>query len=149
MGFEAPPPEALPVAAIPARSGVLVSVTLLLISVGLAVAGQIMLKAAMDQVGRIGSSSAASEVLQRALKEPRLWAGLAVYAVSAMFWLVVLSRVPLSFAYPFVGIAYVLVVAFARLFLHENVPALRWVGVVIIATGIVIVGFSLRESSGA
>jgi multidrug transporter EmrE-like cation transporter len=147
MALEVPPPEALPIAASTRPSGWLVSIGLLVVSVSFAVAGQLTLKAAMDSVGRIGARevSDAGATIARAAKEPKLWVGLFLFGVSALFWLVVLSRVPLSIAYPFVGISYVLVVLFARIFLDEHVPITRWIGVGIVALGIVIVGLSFRR----
>lgn len=121
---------------------------ILFVSVSLAFGGQIMLKAAMNSVGRIGSEDLATPLstAARAAREPRLWTGLVLFAVSALFWLVVLSRVPLSVAYPSVGMSYVFVVLFSRLWLHEHVPPLRWLGVVIIVTGIALVGISFNRT---
>lgn len=149
MALEVPPPGAVPVAA-PPRAGAVISIGLLLVSVVFAVAGQLTLKSAMTHIGRIGAAqvSSPSQTIARSAREPRLWAGLALFAISAVFWLVVLSRVPLSVAYPFVGVSYVLVVAFSKVFLHEDVPALRWLGVVVVAAGIAIVGLSFRRVSG-
>ncbi|CAN5700336.1 hypothetical protein BH24ACT26_BH24ACT26_04780 [soil metagenome] len=149
MALEVPPPEALPTtaqAAVP-NAVSLVSLALLVVSVGFAVVGQLTLKSAMTRVGRIGAEqmSAPGDTILRAAKEPRLWLGLTLFGVSALFWLVVLSRVPLSVAYPFVGLSYVAVVAFARLLLHEHVPALRWAGVIVVAIGIAIVGLSFKR----
>ena len=127
-----------------------VSLGLLLVSVVFAIAGQLTLKSAMEEVGRIGARevSAAGETVKRAVKEPRLWIGLVLFGVSALFWLVVLSRVPLSVAYPFVGVSYILIVGFSRFLLHEHVPTLRWIGVFVVAIGIAIVGLSFRRASG-
>ncbi|MFN2524883.1 MAG: EamA family transporter [Actinomycetota bacterium] len=153
MAIEVPPPEALPAVAAttPSRTSTLISVALLVISVGFAVAGQLTLKYAMDRVGRIGSVqvSEPAKTFARAAKEPSLWAGLTLFAISALFWLVVLSRVDLSLAYPFVGLSYVVVVAFSKFFLNENVPGLRWLGVVVVAIGIALVGLSSRSVSGS
>lgn len=142
MALEAPPPEAIPVAATSPRAGGAISIALLIVSICFAIAGQLTLKSAMTQIGRIGSAqvSKASSTIVKAVKTPRLWIGLVLFGVSALFWLVVLSRVPLSLAYPLVGISYILIVAFARLFLGESVPPLRWAGVAIVAAGIAIVG---------
>jgi multidrug transporter EmrE-like cation transporter len=151
MALEVPPPEALPetiqAASSPGTSR-LVSLGLLLVSVVFAVAGQLTLKTAMDSVGRIGKSSQLGETALRALKEPLLWMGLALFGISALFWLVVLSRVRLSVAYPIVGISYILIVLLARFRLHEQVPTLRWIGVSVIALGIAIIGLSFRSKSG-
>lgn len=152
MSLEAPQPEAVPeqlVAAAPS-TGRAISIALLLVSVMFALGGQFALKSAMDRVGRIGSAqvSAPADTIMRAVKEPRLWIGLGLFGISALFWLVVLSRTPLSVAYPFVGVTYVLIVIISRFFLNEEVPVLRWIGVVTVALGIALVGLSFRRSNG-
>lgn len=131
------------------RSVSIISLALLLVSVAFAVAGQLILKAAMDHVGRISAldGQTLGTATARAIRQPLLWTGLALFGISSLFWLVVLSRVPLSLAYPFVGISYLLVVAFAALVQHEHVPVLRWAGVGVIVAGIVIVGLSFVRSS--
>ena len=133
------------------HSGLLASVALLVVSVTFAVAGQLTLKSAMDRVGRIGGSqiSAAGDTLAKVAKEPRLWVGLTLFGISAVFWLVVLSRVPLSVAYPSVGLSYIVVVGFSRFIQHEHVPGLRWLGVFVVALGIAIIGFSFRRATGS
>ncbi len=152
MALEAPPPEALPVIAAetPSRTSTLISVALLVVSVGFAVLGQVTLKYAMDQIGRIGSAQISDpmKTIVKAAKEPALWTGLILFGVSALFWLVVLSRVDLSLAYPFVGLSYIVVVALARLVFNEPVPPLRWLGVLVVAIGIALVGLSSRSVSG-
>lgn len=122
----------------------------MLVSVGFATAGQLTLKAAMEAIGRIGTAqvSDAGQTVARAVKEPLLWIGLVLFGVSALFWLVVLSRVALSLAYPFVGISYVVVVALARFFFDEHIPPLRWIGVSVIAVGIALIGVSSKTVPG-
>lgn len=151
MAIQVPPPDTLSIAAARTQStGRLISAVLLVISVGFAVAGQVTLKSAMERVGRIGGAevSAAGDTLMRAAKEPRLWLGLFLFGISALFWLVVLSRVPLSVAYPLVGVSYILIVLLARFVLHETVPPMRWVGVVVVATGIAIIGLTFKRTTG-
>lgn len=148
MVLEVPPPEVLPVAAPEAaRLSPIATLVVLTISVGLAVSGQLVLKAAMDRLGPIAGAeiAAGGQTIARAIREPLLWAGLALFGLSAMFWLVVLSNIPLSLAYPFVGVSYVAIVLFSRFVLGEHVPALRWVGVITIALGIGLVGMSFRR----
>jgi multidrug transporter EmrE-like cation transporter len=132
------------------RPSELISLALLLVSICFAVAGQLTLKAAMTEVGRIGSAEVASaaDTIARAAREPRLWAGLALFGISAAFWLVVLSRVPLSVAYPFVGLSYVIIVLLSRYVLHERVPSMRWFGVCVVAAGIAIIGLSFARGRG-
>lgn len=115
---------------------------LALCSVSLATGGQLLLKAGMNRVGYIGSERLASPVslVLQLIKTWQVPVGLCVFFISAGFWLLVLSRVPLSFAYPFVGLTYVLITLFGKFVLHESVPGLRWVGLALIITGILIVG---------
>lgn len=150
MALEVPPPDVLQAQA-PSRTSTLISVVLLVLSVGFATAGQLTLKAAMNQVGRIGTAQVedAGQTLMRAVREPKLWLGLVLFGISSIFWLVVLSRVDLSLAYPMVGLSYIVVVALAAFVLDESVPPLRWAGVLIIALGIAIIGISSRTVSGS
>lgn len=150
MALEVPPPEALPVAVSGSKMSSAISFVLLFVSVVFAIAGQFTLKAAMERIGRIGTAQVSEPLVTvtRALGEPRLWLGLTLFGVSALFWLVVLSRVPLSVAYPIVGLSYVIVVILSRYLLHEHIPPLRWVGAVVVAIGIAIIGFSSKSISG-
>lgn len=150
MALEVPPPETIPLASHGSTRSSLISLALVIVSVGLATAGHFTLKTAMNNVGRIGSAqvSAATDTIVRAAKEPLLWLGLGLFGVSAVFWLVVLSRVPLSLAYPFAGLSYIVIVALDRFVLDEHVPSLRWFGAAVVAVGIALVGISSRTIAG-
>lgn len=150
MSIETPVPQAAPAAGA-SRLSDLAVLLLLLVSVGFATAGQLTLKHAMTRIGRIGQSefADAGDTVLKMAKEPLLWTGLTLFGISALFWLIVLSQVPLSVAYPVVGLSYVVIVAFSKLILHENVPLLRWIGVIVVAIGIALVGWSFRRVSGA
>jgi multidrug transporter EmrE-like cation transporter len=118
------------------------TVALVLFSVFLATAGQLLLKTGMAKVGYIDGERLSNPMalIGDVLRTWQVVAGLAVFVLSAMSWLVVMSRVPLSFAYPFVGITYVLLALFGKFVIHEHVPSLRWLGVALIVAGIVVVG---------
>lgn len=120
------------------------TVALTLFSVFLATAGQLMLKTGMTRVGYIGSTRL-ERPLQVIGEVARTWQvlfGLVLFALSALTWLVVISRVPLSFAYPFAGITYLLLTLFSKFVLKEHVPHLRWLGVALVVAGIIVVGRS-------
>lgn len=68
--------------------------------------------------------------------------GLIAYLVSSVIYFYVLSRTHLSWAYGFGGLSYIFASALAFLFLAEAVPPLRWVGIVVIAIGTALIGFS-------
>lgn len=153
MAIEVPPPGAIPDPTVAAPSllsgGRAISLALLAVSVIFAVSGQLTLKSAMNEIGRIGRQQARNpmETVVKTVKEPKLWLGLALFGISSVFWLVVLSRVSLSIAYPLVGLSYIVVVFISRYFLHETVPAMRWLGVSVIAVGIALIGISLRRAA--
>jgi drug/metabolite transporter (DMT)-like permease len=147
MGLEAPPPEALPAIAAAVSPGFIGSLILIMVSVVFAVSGQFTLKSAMDKIPPIGARQVKTPVstVSRVARQPRLWVGLILFGVSAIFWLVVLTRLPLSVAYPFVGLTYIIVVFWSRYVLGETVPPVRWLGVGLIAVGIAVVGLSFRS----
>lgn len=65
-----------------------------------------------------------------------LIAALALYGVTTLAWVWVLKHVPLHLAYPFMGLAYLLVPLFAWMVLGENLGWRTWAGNVLILAGI-------------
>jgi drug/metabolite transporter (DMT)-like permease len=120
---------------------------LIIFSVVVAAVAQLTLKHGMNQVGVLDVAHPV-QAARRALANVFVWAGLAIFLVSAAFWLVALSKSSLSFAYPFVSITYVLILLFDGWVLHEGVPGLRWVGVALILAGIFVVSATHTPSSG-
>jgi len=117
------------------------SLLLILASVTMGVCGQLCLKAGMDQVGTLAASGIIS-ILQTALRvlaTPLVFLGLAFYAMGAVFWLLVLSKLDLSLAYPMLALTYILIPLAAQFVLGEQVPSLRWLGVGIIFIGVMVV----------
>ena len=74
--------------------------------------------------------------------QPYVFFGIACFAVSSVFWLVVLSRIDLSLAYPLVSIAYVVTAIFSYLVFKENVSLIRWLGIIVICFGVYLVSRS-------
>jgi len=73
------------------------------------------------------------------LSNPFVFFGLAVMVISMGSHLVVLSRVDISFAYPFLGLSFVLITAWGYFVLGENVTLLRSMGVMLVVAGVVLV----------
>jgi undecaprenyl phosphate-alpha-L-ara4N flippase subunit ArnE len=115
----------------------------ILLSVLLAATAQLTLKYGVDRVTKHGHSGIVlSEPVTSAIrvaKEPFIWGGLGLFAVSAAVWIVVLSRAKLSFAYPFAALTYVIILLFDRWLLKVQQPGLRWAGVAFIVSGIVLI----------
>jgi len=101
---------------------------MLLASTALGAVGQVLFKVAVTSA-------------ETALAE-YLILGLAIYAVSTVIYLYVLSRSHLSWAYGFAGLSFVFASLIAAVFLAEPVPPLRWVGIGVITLGTVLIGLS-------
>lgn len=113
---------------------------LILTSVLLAALAQLTLKHGMNQVtDASGTAKLDSSTLKSVATNAYVIGGLFIFALSAVVWLLVLSRASLSFAYPFASLSYLLIVLADRFLLHEYVPPLRWAGVALIMTGIIFV----------
>ena len=115
---------------------------MILVSVALAAVAQLMLKTGMNRVNvelAPATFSLNGESFRALIVQPFVWTGLALFGVSALVWLVVLSRASLSFAYPFAALTYAMILLFDHFVLDEPVPALRWGGVGFIAFGIFLI----------
>lgn len=82
------------------------------------------------------------EAVVAAALSPLIWAGLLIYVVSVALWLWVLSKADLSVAYPFVGVSFLVTMAFGAFILQENVGPMRIAGTLLIAGGCILVGRS-------
>ena len=74
--------------------------------------------------------------------EPHIVAGLALYVLSVVLWVVALSRVPVSMAYPMVSIGYVVNAIAAWHFLGEAFTPMRIAGTGVILLGVLMVARS-------
>lgn len=64
-----------------------------------------------------------------------IWGGLALYGIATMVWFAVLSRLPLSVAYPLQSTAYVFGLLAAWMIFRETIALKQWLGVAIIIAG--------------
>jgi multidrug transporter EmrE-like cation transporter len=118
-----------------------VSILLILISISIAVGGQLLLKIGINRIGivSLGSLQGLKQLFFGVIKSPLVMTGLFLYVVSAAIWLIVLYAVDLSFAYPFIGFTYVMVLVLSKFILKEDVNPVRWIGALIITVGVVII----------
>lgn len=123
------------------KLNLLSSVLLILLSISIAVAGQLMLKIGIDRIGisGFGSMKALISLFSGIIRSPMVLTGLFLYFISAAIWLVILSTVDLSFAYPFIGFTYVMVLVLSKFILKEEVNPIRWAGAFIITVGVVVI----------
>ncbi|MDE2582478.1 MAG: EamA family transporter [Rhodospirillales bacterium] len=73
-----------------------------------------------------------------ALRAPSLYAALVLYGLATVLWIWILSRVPLTRAYPWVALGMVLVPLAGWYWFREPVGPVFWLGVGLIAAGLVL-----------
>lgn len=103
------------------------------------VAGQLFVKQGTREVG---ASPAQATMLVgfiwRAFTNIWVVLGLGCAVIAAVSWTVAVSRSNLSFAYPFMALAIVLVLFLSGLIFGEEIPLTRWFGVLIVCLGIFV-----------
>jgi multidrug transporter EmrE-like cation transporter len=119
----------------------LASTALLLFAVISAATGQVMLKHGM-QVASARATSSGGSLVMSAVTSPWVLTGLVVFGISAIAWLGALSKVPLSIAYPFNAIGYLVILTASIVILHERANLLTWAGSILVVSGVIIVVLS-------
>jgi drug/metabolite transporter (DMT)-like permease len=115
----------------------------ILLSVALNIVGQLVLKRGMNDLGPISlTERGIFDIIFAIATNPFVIGGVFVYAFSVLCWLVGLSRAPLSYAYPFISLSYVVILFASYFLLGETVSLLRLAGVVVICIGVLFVAFS-------
>ena len=106
-------------------------------------AAQLLLKAGTNVLGVI--SLTREHWLEQAARmavQPHFIAGAACYGVSLVVWIIGLSRVPVSIAYPMLSLGYVINAIAAHYLLGESVTLARWLGIGFIVLGVWLVARS-------
>jgi multidrug transporter EmrE-like cation transporter len=104
-----------------------------------------MLKKGMLTVGTLafeGGLSGLIATIFRIVFNPWVFLGLATFVISMASHLVVLSKVELSFAYPFLSLAYIVVAVYAYVVFKEDVNAWRVAGFGLICLGTLLIARS-------
>jgi len=119
------------------------SFSLILAGVLLNAAAQLLLKAGTNAVGHFEFS--AGNIVPVGLRlalEPSILGGVACYVVSLVVWIMALSRVEVSIAYPMLSIGYVINAVAAWYLFGESLTALRLTGIGFIVVGVFLVARS-------
>ncbi len=114
---------------------------LILVSVGLSALAQLALKIGATAAANARTGGIGGEV-GGLIQSPMVLVGLGLYGVGAMLWLFVLGRAPLSLAYPFVGMGFILTMLAGAICLNESLSPARIGGTLLIAIGCVLVARS-------
>jgi len=120
-----------------------VSFSLILTGVLLNAAAQLLLKAGTNSIGPF--EFAAGNIVPvgtRLALQPYILGGIACYVVSLVVWIMGLSRVEVSVAYPMLSIGYLVNALAAWYFFGESLSALRMTGIGFIIVGVFLVARS-------
>jgi len=113
---------------------------ILVVAITFSVSGELLLKDGMNKVGTLSfRPSLFLPTLWRAFTTPQIIIGFALAFIAAIFWLAVISRVQLSYAYPMLSLSYVIVLFASWLLLGESLSLTRLIGVFIICSGVYVV----------
>ena len=118
------------------------SIVLILLSTLSGVAGQTAIKLGVSKPGVAESATGVLALVSMIFRSPLVLLGLIFYALGALAWIAVLTKLDLSVAYPFLALNFVFVTVAARFILGETVPPLRWLGILVIIGGILLVARS-------
>lgn len=101
--------------------------------------GQLIIKWQMNQVGPLPDGAAQKLVfLLGLLINPWILSGFLSAFLAALAWMAAMTKFDLSYAYPFMSLAFVLVLLCSGIFFQESVTSYKIAGLALIIAGIVI-----------
>jgi hypothetical protein len=106
--------------------------------------GNVLLGKGMKRIGAIHVASLpqVGHLLWRILTSPTIWAGIAALLSFFVAYLLVLSWADYSYVQPASSVSYAMVALLAHFLLREAISPLRWLGVLIICLGVLVVGYT-------
>jgi multidrug transporter EmrE-like cation transporter len=103
--------------------------------------GQLIIKA-RSLAHAVDTSSDKLSYLMAMFADMGVLSGLAAAVLAAVAWILVIQRLDISFAYPFMALSFVLVPVGARLLFAEPLPTVRVLGILLIIIGVGINAFT-------
>jgi uncharacterized membrane protein len=104
-------------------------------------AGDLLLKRGMLEIGAVQLTAAGlANAFRMTVTNGTLWTGIFFLCGFMLSYMTVLSWADYSYVMPAGAFGYALLTFFAMIFLHESVSARRWIGVVLICVGVLLVG---------
>ncbi len=117
---------------------------LIIVSVGLSALAQICLKLGMSGVAVVNALNEGGiwQIAISIIQSGWILTGFLLYIVGAVIWLFVLARVEVSYAYPFVGIGFIFTMVLGKIFLGDQITAIRITGTLFVILGLAMVARS-------
>ena len=126
-----------------------VPILMILVNVMLGSMGQLSLKHGVNTLGGLSAGPGIPGLLigsLRAILTPYVFMGFALYGISAIIWLNILSHVRLSIAYPMISLSYVVVVLLSSVLLKEKVSPVTIAGLLMICIGVSLIGLGYSQN---
>jgi drug/metabolite transporter (DMT)-like permease len=102
--------------------------------------GQLVLKWQMGGAGALPPAAFDKLVfLLRQFMNPWVLSGFAAAFLASLAWMAAMTRFELNYAYPFMSLAFVIVMVFSVLFLGEQLNFARIAGTVMVVAGLVVI----------
>jgi multidrug transporter EmrE-like cation transporter len=115
------------------------NILLILTGVFLNAGAQLCMRKGMLIIGEVSLNASLIKAFPAMLKNVYLWGSLLCYGVSAIVWMLVLSRVEVGFAYAFISLGFVIVAVMGVVLFGEHITLLRVAGIVLICGGLFLV----------
>jgi len=116
---------------------------ILFVGILMGVIAQLVMKLGMKRHGKVSLSlKRIHRDIFRIYFNPFVILGVSFYLLSFFIWIFVISKIDLSYAYPLVSINFVLIALFSKIFFKEKVSNKRWLSIVIILLGVILVTMS-------
>lgn len=117
---------------------------LILSSVFLSATAQLFLKLGMSNpnISHFMKMGSFCELAKQICYSPWVIGGLSIYFIGALLWLLVLAKAEVSFAYPFVGVGFILTMFFGKYFMGEMIKIDRLLGTLLVIVGVMLIARS-------
>ena len=117
------------------------NIVLILLSVLLNCAAQLLIRKGMLIEGEVGMQNMLSHIGSM-ITNVWLWGAMICYALSIFLWMSVLSKVEVSYAYPFLSVGYVVSAVAGYALFNENLSPVRIAGIIVICIGVILISRS-------
>ena len=112
--------------------------------------GDLMLKRGMTQIGAVKiAPNALAHTFVMTITNPTIWVGILFLIGFMASYMTVLSWADYSYVMPAGAFGYAILTLLAVVFLHESVSLKRWVGVLLICIGVLLVGQTKPNTTSA
>ncbi len=117
------------------------NILMILGSVLLNALAQLLIRKGMLQIGSVGVGNIVESIVPM-ITNLWLWGAMLSYAVSILMWMSVLSKVEVSYAYPFLSVGYIVAAVAGYALFSENLSITRIAGIIVICIGVILISRS-------